>query len=153
MTTRTGSLACACGQTLAVPEEAAGREKTDLLCSCGRTLELRREKEAWAIAATLTPERSVPISGFSREIREDPEAQRFFFSHLIGSAPMPVHIVYLASSRTAEIKAAGMKVTRLTEVDDPLDARSRWVARFESIRRSSSLRPARGNRGVEAASP
>jgi hypothetical protein len=153
MTTRTVSLSCACGQRLAVPEEAAGREETDLLCSCGRRLELRREKGAWTIAATLTPERSVPISGFSREIREDPEAQRFFFSHFIGGAPMPVHIVYSASSRAAEIKAAGMKVTGFSEVVGPLEARRRWVARFESLRRGSSVRPARAERGVEAASP
>jgi hypothetical protein len=152
MTTRMAPLPCACGQILAVPEEAV-REEMDWICSCGRRLELRREKGAWAIAATLTPERSVPISGFSREIREDPEAQRFFFSHFIGGAPMPVHIVYSASSRTAEIKAAGMKVTQFTEVDDPLDARRRWVARFESLRLSSSIRPARANRGLEAVSP
>jgi len=153
MTTRTASVPCACGETLAVREEAAGREETNLLCSCGRRLELRREKGAWAIAASLTPERSVPISGFSREIREDPDAERFFFSHSIGGAPMPVHIVYLASSRAAEVKAAGMKVTRFPEVDGPLEARRRWVARFESLRRSSSVRPARGIRDVEAASP
>jgi len=126
---------------LALPDQAAEGERTNLLCSCCRRLELRREKGAWAIAASLTPERSVPISGFSREIREDPEAQRFFFSHLIGSASMPVHIVYLASLRVAEVKAAGMKVTRFSEVDGPLEARSRWVARFESLRRSSSVRP------------
>jgi hypothetical protein len=153
MTIRIASVACACGQTLAVPDETAGREETNLLCSCGRRLELRREKGAWAIAASLTPERSVPISGFSREIREDPEAQRFFFSHSIGGAPMPVHIVYLASSRAAEVKAAGMKVTRFSEVDGPLEARSRWVARFDSLRRSSSVRPVRGARGAEEASP
>jgi hypothetical protein len=153
MTTRIASVSCACGQTLVVANEAAGREETKLLCSCGRRLELRREKGAWTIAASLTPERSVPISGFSREIREDPEAERFFFSHTIGGAPMPVHIVYLASSRAAEVKAAGMKVTRFSEVDGPLEARSRWVARFESLRGGSSVRPARGIRGVEAASP
>jgi hypothetical protein len=147
------SLACACGEPLAVPDEAAGPEETTMVCSCGRRLELRREKGAWAIAASLTPERSVPISGFSREIREDPEAERFFFSHMIGGAPMPVHIVYLASSRAAEVKAAGMKVTRFSEVDGPLEARSRWVSRFESLRRVSNVRLVRGLRGVEAASP
>jgi hypothetical protein len=152
MTARNAPPPCACGQILTVPEEAV-RAEMDLICSCGRRLELRHEKGAWAIAATLTPERSVPISGFSREIREAPAAQRFFFSHSIGGAPMPVHIVYLASSRTAEIKAAGMKVTHFSEVDDPLDARRRWVARFESLRRSSSVRPARSNRPVEAPSP
>jgi hypothetical protein len=153
MTTRIGFLQCACGQNLAAPEEPAVRDKTDLLCSCGRRLELRRGKGAWVIVASLTPERSVPISGFSREIREDPEAQRFFFSHPIGGAPMPVHIVYLASSRVAEVKAAGMKVTRFSEVDGPLEARSRWVARFESLRIGPSSRPARGIRDVERVSP
>jgi len=66
---------------------------------------------------------------------------------------MPVHIVYLASSRAAEVKAAGMKVTRFPEVDGPLEARRRWVARFESLRRGSSVRPGRGIRDAEAASP
>ncbi len=153
MTTRIASLSCGCGQTLAVPEDAGGGQEIDLVCACGRNLELRREKGAWAITASLTPERSVPISGFSREIREDPEAQRFFFSHFIGGAPMPVHIVYSAASRGAEIKAAGMKVTRFSEVDGPLVARSRWVARFESLRHGSKVQPARAIRGVEAASP
>jgi hypothetical protein len=149
MTTRMASLPCACGEILSVPEGSI-REEMDWICSCGRRLELRREKGAWAIAATLTPERSVPISGFSREIREAPEAQRFFFSHVIGGAPMPVHIVYSTSSRNAEIKAAGMKVTSFSDVDGPLDARRLWVARFESLRLTSSVRPARANRGVEA---
>jgi hypothetical protein len=66
---------------------------------------------------------------------------------------MPVHIVYLASLRAAEVKAAGMKVTRFSEVDGPLEARSRWVARFESLRLGSGVRPARGIRDIEAASP
>ncbi len=159
MTTRIASHQCACGQTLAVLEKAAGREEIDLLCSCGQRHELLGEKGDWAIAATLTPERSVPISGFSREIRMDPETQRFFFFHFIGGIEMPVHIVYSPSSRTAEVKAAGMKVTGFSEVDGPLDARRRWVARFESLRRSSmtdrdrtAARRARADRRAEAAS-
>jgi hypothetical protein len=66
---------------------------------------------------------------------------------------MPVHIVYSASSRAAEVKAAGMKVARFSELDGPLEARSRWVARFETLRRGSKVQPARAIRGVEAASP
>ena len=134
MTSKAGSVVCPCGRGVAVPQEFAERSAINLVCSCGRRVELRRDGGSWTIAATLTPERSVPISGFSREIRSDPGAERFYFSHVIGDTEIPVHIVYRPSTRVAEVKAADMKVSTLTEVDSPWDAHRRWVERFETLR-------------------
>ena len=143
MTTSIGALQCPCGVRLECPQLGADRS-TDLLCSCGRHHEARRRPEKpWAIIATLTPERSVPISGFSREIRSDPRAERFHFSHWIGGSRIPVHIIYSASSRAAEIKAAGMKAAAYSDVEGPLEARRRWVDRFETRARSLKSGPNR----------
>ena len=132
---------CVCGRLLEL--EGTDRAAEDLACLCGRRIELRRAGGFWVIAATLAPERSVPISGFSREIRLDPNAQRFYFSHSIGGSEIPVHMIYSDSSRAAEVKAAGMKVSTLAAVNGPLDARRRWVERFEALRRTSGPDPSR----------
>jgi len=141
MTTNWTSPVCVCGRLLEL--ERNDRAAVDLACLCERRIEVRRAGGSWLIAAMLAPERSVPISGFSRELRLDPRAQRFYFSHSIGGSEIPVHIVYSESLRVAEVKAAGMKVSALVEVDGPLDARRRWVERFEALRRHSKPGPNR----------
>src|SRR5512132_4662705 len=61
--------------------------------------------------ATLVPEGSVPVSGFSRELRQSEDAQRYRFSFALqGGFDTPVHVVFSASARRAEIKAGDLKV-------------------------------------------
>ncbi len=77
----------------------------------------------------LVPERSVPVSGFSRDLRLADDVQRFrFLFALRGEAAMPVHIVFSPTLRVAEVKTGDMKVLRLADVASPEDARERWVA-------------------------
>jgi hypothetical protein len=84
-------------------------------------------------ATPLEPERSVPVSGFSRELRGAPDVERFRFEFALrGDALSPVHVVFSAAQRTAEIKTGDMKAFRLTEVGSVEEARKRWVAWWRS---------------------
>ncbi|HTR03044.1 MAG TPA: hypothetical protein VMN82_07595 [Thermoanaerobaculia bacterium] len=95
------------------------------LCSCG--------------LAILEPEGSVPLSGFSRELRGAPDVQRFRFPFpLRGDAVLPVHLVYSAARRTAEVKAVDLKVYRVEDVTSPCDAQARWVAWWRTSRPASA---------------
>jgi hypothetical protein len=77
----------------------------------------------------LEPEGSVPVSGFSRELRAAEDVERYRFSHGIrGDASMPVHIVFSASLRAAEVKTGDMKVLRFSDVGSAPEARERWIA-------------------------
>ncbi len=81
------------------------------------------------IDAELVAERSVPVSGFSRELRAAEDVERFRFSYaLAGEASMPVHVVFSASLRAAEVKAGDMKALRFSDVASADEARERWIA-------------------------
>ena len=80
-------------------------------------------------AEPLKPERSVPVSGFSRELRVAPAVRRYWFSFALrGQVAVPVHIVFSPADRVAEIKAGDMKAYRVEGVDSPCEARERWLA-------------------------
>jgi hypothetical protein len=77
----------------------------------------------------LMAERSVPVSGFSRELRGEEDVERFWFSWASRGEPsMPVHIVFSASLRAAEVKMGDMKAVRFSEVASAEEARERWIA-------------------------
>jgi hypothetical protein len=77
----------------------------------------------------LRPEGSVPISGFSRELRLAPSVERYRFSFALrGEVALPVHLVFSPSERVAEIKAADLKTYRVEDVGSPCEARERWIA-------------------------
>jgi hypothetical protein len=92
----------------------------------------------------LERERSVPVSGFSRELRaaEDAERWRFDFA-LAGAALRPVHVVFSASLRTAEIKAGDLKAFHVAEVESVEEARRRWVDWWRAGRRTLRFQPPR----------
>jgi hypothetical protein len=84
----------------------------------------------------LERERSVPVSGFSRELRGAEDVQRYRFDFaLAGAALAPVHVVFSASLRTAEVKAGDLKAYQVAEVDSVEDARRRWVEWWRAGRR------------------
>jgi hypothetical protein len=92
----------------------------------------------------LEQERSVPVSGFSRELRsaEDVERWRFDFA-LAGAALYPVHVVFSASLRTAEVKAGDLKAFHLADVESVEEARKRWVDWWRGGRRRLLFQPPR----------
>ena len=52
---------------------------------------------------------SVPLSGFSAELRQAADAERFWFSYpLRGDVALPVHVVFSRSAARAEVKAADL---------------------------------------------
>jgi hypothetical protein len=106
--------------------------------------------------APLERERSVPVSGFSRELRgaEDVERYRFDFA-LAGAALSPVHLMFSASLRTAEVKAGDLKAFHLVEVDSVEEARRRWVEWWRAGRPRLRFQPPRrtGNFPVARPSP
>jgi hypothetical protein len=82
-----------------------------------------------ALSSRLEPEGSVPVSGFSRELRGAADVERFRFAFaLSGEALSPVHVVFSPSQRLAEIKTGDLKVFRLSEVASVEEAQERWVA-------------------------
>jgi hypothetical protein len=87
----------------------------------------------------LQPERSVPVSGFSRELRLAEGVQRYWFSFALrGEIPLPVHLVFSPGERAAEIKAADLKAYRVEGVDSPCVARERWLAWWKTSRPRSA---------------
>ena len=114
------------------------REVPEELCECG--------------GPSLEPERSLPVSGFSRELRLAPDAQRFrFFFRLRGEAPFPVHVVFSSSARRAEVKAADLKAFRMENVSNPCEAKRRWIAWWrEGCNEPRLVVPRRAGRSMEA---
>lgn len=102
----------------------------------------------------LERERRVPLSGFSRELRsaEDVERYRFEFA-LAGSALSPVHVVFSASRRTAEVKAGDLKAFLLSEVDSVEQARRLWVEWWRAGRRRLLFQPPRRTGNTPPARP
>jgi hypothetical protein len=87
----------------------------------------------------LRAEGSVPVSGFSRELRLAPNVERYRFSFALrGCVALPVHLVFSPGERVAEIKAADLKAYRVEGVDSPCVARERWLVWWRSSRPRST---------------
>ena len=83
----------------------------------------------------LREEGSVPVSGFSRELRLAPNVERYRFSFALrGFVALPVHLVFSPGERVAEIKAGDLKAYRVEGVDSPCVARERWLAWWRTSR-------------------
>ncbi len=81
----------------------------------------------------LEPERSVPVTGFSRELRGSPDAERYRFAFALrGGTLSPMHVVYSPSQRVAEVKTGDMKAFRVADVESAEEARARFVAWWRS---------------------
>ena len=81
----------------------------------------------------LHPERSVPVTGFSHALRGAGDVERYRFAYpLRGEVPLPVHLVFSASERAAEIKAADLKAYRVEGVRSACEARQRWIAWWQT---------------------
>lgn len=88
----------------------------------------------------LQREKSVPVTGFSRELRLADDVERYRFSFALrGDVQMPVHIVFSRFERAAEVKAADLKVYRVNGVSSACEARERWVAWWRVGHRPASF--------------
>lgn len=124
---------CFCGRRFLALEPAHGDRHREVRCACGRRAAYAPAQEGWVLQAVLTPEGSVPLRGFSRELRAEPDVERFWFLHPIGGATLPVHVVFSPGRREAEIKAADMKALSLQDVSSPSEARRRWIEQRDSL--------------------
>lgn len=127
------SLACPCERTLDAPPDHVPGATAELACGCGRLLDLERFDGAWLLQGELVPERSVPIGGFSLELRLCFDVQRWWFEiQDIALRRTIVHIVFSPGSGVAEVKHSDLKPLRLTGIASAAEARRRWIDWFEA---------------------
>jgi hypothetical protein len=120
---------CECGRPVEFRNAAGSGAHREVSCACGRRHDVEYGRGGWVAVAQLTPERSLPLWGFSVPLRQTPDAERFRFSFpLHGDAELPVHILFSRSEGRAEVKAADLKVFTVDGVRLPTDARRRWIA-------------------------
>lgn len=102
---------------------------------CGRRHDLLRADQGWRAVAQLTPERSVPLSGFSRELRSAPDVERFWFRYPVqGEVALPVHVVLSRSAARAEVKTGAQKVFEIDHEVSATEARRLWVKWWQKER-------------------
>ncbi|HYX19387.1 MAG TPA: hypothetical protein VFA98_00895 [Thermoanaerobaculia bacterium] len=120
---------CECGRPVVFRQADGSGVHREIACECGRRHDVEYGSTGWVAVAQLTPERSLPLSGFSIPLRQKADAERFRFSFpLHGDAELPVHILFSRSEGRAEVKAADLKVFSVHGVRRPTDARRRWIA-------------------------
>ena len=120
---------CECGRPVEFRHAAGSGAHREVPCACGRRHDVEYGPTGWVAVAQLTPERSLPLSGFSIPLRQTADAERFRFSFpLHGDAALPVHILFSRSQARAEVKAADLKVFTVDGVRLATDARRRWIS-------------------------
>jgi len=120
---------CECGRPVEFEGPKGSGAHREITCKCGRRHDVELGSAGWVAVAQLTPERSLPLSGFSIPLRQTPDAERFRFTFpLHGDAELPVHILFSRSEGRAEVKAADLKVFAVDGVRLPTDARRRWIS-------------------------
>jgi hypothetical protein len=117
-----------------------------------------RLSQGWSCLAELNPEGSLPLSGFSVELRRAPDAERFWFRHSVhGEVPLPVHVLVSRSAARAEVKSGAQKVFAIDRAVTPTEARRLWIEwwrrRPEALRSPSVCVPSRIGRWPERPSP
>src|SRR5262245_50323608 len=128
---------CICGS-----ESVAADSQPELACSCGRIYEIESPPAGRVVLSDpITPEARQPLASFSRELRGLEDSQRFRFTHVITRGHrLPVHILFSPSLERAEVATGDMKPLRLESVGSVIEARRKWVAWFESLRKNAPKR-------------
>jgi hypothetical protein len=133
---------CECGRPVEFKQAAGSGAHREVSCACRRRHDVELGASGWTVVAELTPEQSVPLSGFSTELRHAADAERFWFSYALrGGAALPVHILFSCSAKAAEVRAADLKVFHVDGVRLPTEARRRWIAWWQDRRPSRSRGP------------
>jgi hypothetical protein len=132
---------CECGRPLALADSDPSVLVREISCACGRKHDVALAEGRWLAVAQLTPEGSVPLSGFSKELRHAEDAERFWFPFALkGGVELPVHILFSPSARLAEVKAADLKAYRIAGVTLATQARRAWVAWWRTMERAPRSR-------------
>jgi hypothetical protein len=121
---------CECGRALSPGSGGVPGEHREIACPCRRRCDCALGEKGWALEACLTPERSVPLAGFSRELGERADAERYRFLFPLKDVPLPVHMIFSPSTGRAEVKAADVKTYEFEGVESPTQARRFWIARW-----------------------
>jgi hypothetical protein len=158
MSGQASGLRCECGREIS-PSAAGAADHTEYACACGRRHDLVMTEHGWRSVAQLTPERSVPLSGFSRELRDAPDSERYWFRFSVqGEVHLPVHVLISRSAARAEVKSGDQKVFAIAGAVTATEARRLWVAWREENRRGMRGRlplfvPSRVGRLPHSAAP
>ncbi|HWZ85935.1 MAG TPA: hypothetical protein VN032_07035 [Thermoanaerobaculia bacterium] len=132
---------CQCGRSVDFERAVGSGTHREVACVCRRRHDVAFGASGWTSVAELTPELSVPLSGFSAQLRHADDAERFWFPFALqGGVALPVHILISPSAKIAEVKAADLKVFRIEAVGLPTDARRRWIAWWQERRPASRSR-------------
>jgi len=130
------TLSCECGRNIEEPDVAEPlQEWVEVECECGCRLDLERASAGWTVRTVLVPEGSVPLDGFSRDLRLRTDTQRFWFRDRDAAGRQSnVHVVFSPSDRVAEVKRGDARALKLSNVNSPSEARRRWLVRQNSGR-------------------
>ena len=125
---------CFCGRPLG--PEAPGRhgERLELRCACGRLYDFEFRENGWTRASdAITPEGRQPLAGFSAELKMSGDCRRYYFFHSVAGRRIPVHILFSPSEQRAEVKTGDMKALAIAPVESVVEARRRWIERFDAL--------------------
>ena len=132
---------CECGRPIEFKHARGSGAHREVACACSRRHDVELNDRGWSVVAELTPERSVPLSGFARDLRDAEDAERFWFPFALrGAVALPVHILFSRSAKRAQVKAADLKVFEVEGVSLPTDARRRWIGWWQARRPVSRSR-------------
>jgi hypothetical protein len=89
----------------------------------------RVDRSQWTIRGELVRQGSVPVEGFSRELRFAADVERYWFeARDPANRRVPVHIVFSPSAGVAEVKHSAAKPLRLTGIKEAAAAQRAWLA-------------------------
>jgi hypothetical protein len=141
------SASCLCGRPLS--REASGEpgERQECRCACGRLYDFEFPESGWTPAShAITPEARQPLAGFSLELKMIGDCQRYYFFHTVSGRRLPVHILFSPSAQRAEVKTGDMKALKIAPVRSVVEARRRWIERFDSLPARVGGRPRHASR-------
>lgn len=128
MTKNQSTAKCFCGRMLSLGERAAPGVELEVGCVCGRRLAFEGGDSSWVYRGSVVREGSVPVIGFSKELRQRPDTERYWFEVTEpGQHRVAVHIVFSPSQKTAEVKPLDARPLLLVGVSSPTQARRKWL--------------------------
>jgi len=125
---------CVCGRPLVRETPGQPGDRLEFQCACRRLYEFEFRETGWSpVSGAITPEARQPLTGFSTQMRITEDCRRYYFLHSVAGRRLPVHILFSPSGQRAEVKAGDMKALEMVAVQSVVDARRRWIERFDSL--------------------
>ena len=124
---------CVCGRPLSRETPGQPGERLEFQCGCRRLYEFEFREKGWSpVSGAITPEARQPLAGFSTDLRISEDCRRYYFLHPVAGRSLPVHILFSPSAQRAEVKTGDMKALEIAPVQSVVDARRRWIERYDS---------------------